>query len=274
MRCDKSPIPLPSGLYLLPTKLGPIVSGKAKSTTSQSGQPITLQTIQVSPCANDINNWDRNWSMDEDKAGTEEFGNTEKEVRATLDKRVWQYFNETIQRREDGYYVRLPWKEQYQHLPNNKALAHKRLVNVWTSLRKDKNILDQYNKVEEQLQQKLIEVVDETAPAQGGQVHYIPYQPVFTPHKATTKLCIFGYVASQDNPAEPDCIHKAVQAAVEEAVEEGPAKTKKRRRLVSNTRDQDIKALEKDLDDLRYGFTYLPRRKIGDVALIGCDGNV
>ncbi|EPB76641.1 Pao retrotransposon peptidase [Ancylostoma ceylanicum] len=221
MRCDKSPITLPSGLYLLPTKLGAIVSGKAKSTTSHKDQPIISQMIQLSPWANDINNWDRKWSMDEveeakvytiktmaseitqeekdqwdqywtmDNAGTEEFCNTEKEVRATLDKKVWQYFNETIQRREDGYYVRLPWKDQYQHLPDNKALAQKRLANVWSSLKKDENILNQYNNVfQEQLQNNIIEVVDEAAPTHGNQVHYIPHQPVFTPHKATTKLRI------------------------------------------------------------------------------------
>ncbi|KAL6739645.1 hypothetical protein Aduo_013076 [Ancylostoma duodenale] len=43
MRCDKSAIPLPSWLYLLPTKLGPIISGKANRVTSQMTQPIKSQ---------------------------------------------------------------------------------------------------------------------------------------------------------------------------------------------------------------------------------------
>ncbi|ETN75809.1 Tas retrotransposon peptidase A16 [Necator americanus] len=47
MRYDKSAISLPSGLYLLPTKLGPIISGKAKSITSKTAQSMTSQLIQV-----------------------------------------------------------------------------------------------------------------------------------------------------------------------------------------------------------------------------------
>ncbi|KIH63232.1 Pao retrotransposon peptidase [Ancylostoma duodenale] len=183
--------------------------------------------ISISQCIDDFNHWDRHWSMDGasaaqiytitapgseiteeeketwdqywamDKAGTEEFSNTEKDVRAALDKRVWQSFNETIQRREDGYYVRPPppWKEPYQYLPDNKALAQKRLANVWSSLRKDINVLNQYNGVfQEQLQNNIIEIVDETALTRGNQVHYIFRQPVFTPHKATTKLRIGQHI--------------------------------------------------------------------------------
>ncbi|ETN73086.1 hypothetical protein NECAME_04394 [Necator americanus] len=219
MRCDKSAIPLPSGFYLLPTKLGPIISGKAKSITSKTTQSMTCQLIQVSPYVNDISHWDSTRSMDDagetqantiratvsditeeerekwdqywtmDKAGTEGLGNTEKEVRAAQDEKVWKFFNQTIQQKEDGYYVPLPWKERYQYLSDNEALAQKRLVNVWALLRKDVNILNQYNNVfQEQLVNNIIEIVDETAPTQGNQVRYIPHQPVFTPNKAATKL--------------------------------------------------------------------------------------
>ncbi|EYC39936.1 hypothetical protein Y032_0636g941 [Ancylostoma ceylanicum] len=74
---------------------------------------------------------------------------------------------------------------------------------------------------------------------------------------------------TQRRPAEPDVGQGTVQEVMEAAAEEAPTKTKKRRRLVSNTNDQEIQALEKDLDDLRFGFTYLPRRKIGGAAIIG-----
>ncbi|KAK6735279.1 hypothetical protein RB195_018457 [Necator americanus] len=65
MRCDKSAISLPSGLYLLPTKLGPIISGKAKSITSKTAQSMTSQLIQVFPYVDDISHWDSTWSMDD-----------------------------------------------------------------------------------------------------------------------------------------------------------------------------------------------------------------
>ncbi|ETN84213.1 hypothetical protein NECAME_17200 [Necator americanus] len=82
-----------------------------------------------------------------DAAGTEEFASTERTARAKMDKIVWDRFNETIERRVDGYHVTLPWKDQYPHLPDNRAIAYRRLVNVWNSLSKDEQLLDRYNSV-------------------------------------------------------------------------------------------------------------------------------
>ncbi|KAK6764305.1 hypothetical protein RB195_024577 [Necator americanus] len=144
----------------------------------------TISVITSAVTQEEKEQWEEYWTMD--RAGTEEFGNTEKDAKAEINQRVWQSFNARIQQRDDGYYVHLPWKEQYPYLPGNKALAKKRLVNVWNSLQKDTKILDQYdNFFQDQLQQNIIEAVDETAPPQGNQVHYIPHQPVFTPHKTT-----------------------------------------------------------------------------------------
>ncbi|KAK6762077.1 hypothetical protein RB195_022975 [Necator americanus] len=166
MRSDTAPIPLPSGLHLLPTKLGYLISGKR-----QKENPAVLQ---VSRDSEEFDEWDRNWSMDVaqvltistseqeiiedekdqwekfwsmDAAGTEEFASTEKTARAKMDKIVWDRFNETIERRVDGYYVTLPWKDQHPHLPDNKAIAYRRLVSMWNSLSKDEQLLDKYNSV-------------------------------------------------------------------------------------------------------------------------------
>ncbi|KIH46741.1 integrase core domain protein [Ancylostoma duodenale] len=108
-----------------------------------------------------------------------------------MDQKIWQQFNDTIERREDGYFVRLPWKEHHPQLPDNKALAFKRLVNVWSSLRKDEHLLDKYNEVfQDQLNKNIVEEVGEEETRQGETIHFIPHQAILTPQKITTKLRI------------------------------------------------------------------------------------
>ncbi|KHJ77593.1 Tas retrotransposon peptidase A16, partial [Oesophagostomum dentatum] len=180
INCNKPAIPLPSGLYLLSTRLGNLISGQESHNSTQVDvvsqekdelkywdEQWSMDVVQVCTISSESritqeekDRWDNDWAID--AAGTEEFNITEKEARDKLDKQVWQRFNETIQKRIDGYYVRLPWKDQYPHLPDNKALALKRLVNVWTSLKKNESILDQYYSVfQEQLRKDIIEEVDE-----------------------------------------------------------------------------------------------------------------
>nr|CDJ97821.1 hypothetical protein HCOI_02161700 [Haemonchus contortus] len=60
--------------------------------------------------------WDQYWSLE--SAGTEEFSSAEKEEQAAADRQVWKKFNETIEKRGDGYYVRLPWKNVDTKLPD------------------------------------------------------------------------------------------------------------------------------------------------------------
>ncbi|KIH44447.1 hypothetical protein ANCDUO_25527, partial [Ancylostoma duodenale] len=162
---DKPSIALPSGVHILPTKLGYLISGKA--------QPPKGNVIQVSQSVRDeTNHWDGCWSMDTvgqytirseddtisqeerekwdkywalDAAGAEEFSGTETIARAEQDNKVWKQLNDTIERRSDGYYVRLPWKEKHPLLPDNKALAYRCLINVWAAISKDEQLLDQYN---------------------------------------------------------------------------------------------------------------------------------
>uniref|UniRef100_A0A7I4YTA2 DUF1758 domain-containing protein n=1 Tax=Haemonchus contortus TaxID=6289 RepID=A0A7I4YTA2_HAECO len=215
MEANQPTIALPSGMRILPTTLGYLISGRPQSR----GENI-LQIKAVShPTAENEDHWTNPWTMDvvqqyaiqseenemtqeeKDKwdnfwtlesAGTEEFTGTEKQARTELDAKVWERFNDTVQRRPDGYYLRLPWIEQHPYLPDNKALAYRRLVNVWASISKDDALLEQYDNIfREQLRDNIIEQVEEsTNGAAGEQIHYIPHQPVITPHKATTKLRI------------------------------------------------------------------------------------
>ncbi|VDM58744.1 unnamed protein product [Angiostrongylus costaricensis] len=53
--------------------------------------------------------------------------------KALTDQQVWETFNKTIEKRLEGYYVRLPWKDIQLSLPDNRAIALNRLISVWKS---------------------------------------------------------------------------------------------------------------------------------------------
>ncbi|ETN77377.1 hypothetical protein NECAME_11103 [Necator americanus] len=61
-----------------------------------------------------------------------------------------QYFNNTIEKRHDGYYVRLPFKKNCDTLPTNKTLAYRRLISVWNILKSNEDLLHQYHKETEE----------------------------------------------------------------------------------------------------------------------------
>uniref|UniRef100_A0A183GNK0 DUF1758 domain-containing protein n=1 Tax=Heligmosomoides polygyrus TaxID=6339 RepID=A0A183GNK0_HELPZ len=178
-RSDVASIALPFGLHLLPTKLGHLVSGKAKNTE--------VQAQQVSQCKQEEwLRWEKCWSMniiqvstasatdsevtaDEqeqrenfwtlDAAETDEFAGTEKEAKESMDREVWLKFKESIQKREDRYYV-LSWKHQHPTLPYNRAIVYRRLVNVWNTVSKNRELLEQYNNTfKDQLRQGVIKNV-------------------------------------------------------------------------------------------------------------------
>ncbi|KIH60976.1 hypothetical protein ANCDUO_08761 [Ancylostoma duodenale] len=126
IKLDANPVRLPSGLHLLPTLLGYLLTREK----SQS------QAMQISQFSIEEGQWDSYWSMEEgvletqlstivaqeieeekdkwakcweiDAAGTEPFATTEHDERAMVDQHVWDQFNQSIERRPDGYYVPPP----------------------------------------------------------------------------------------------------------------------------------------------------------------------
>ncbi|PIO56649.1 hypothetical protein TELCIR_21951, partial [Teladorsagia circumcincta] len=178
IRDDQPQIRLPSGLTLLPTRLGHLLTGrcdptrKAEQVTNVGNedrwfqfwtldtQVHTLSTEPFETPPKEEELWERFWALE--TAGTEEFGVSEKNVRSMVDQQVWDNFRNTVEKRDDGYYVRLPWKDIGVELPDNRAIAFKRLQSTWNSLHKDNTLLDRYNDIfEEQLQANIIEKVED-----------------------------------------------------------------------------------------------------------------
>ena len=85
------------------------------------------------------------------------------------------------------YSVQLSWKEGHKELPTNFAASQARLKSVLSRLRKDPEILREYDSViKNQLEAGIIERVYELG--QAGKVHYLPHQAVIRKEAETTKL--------------------------------------------------------------------------------------
>ena len=60
---------------------------------------------------------------------------------------VYERFAQSIRLSDKRYEVELPWKENHPVLPDNYQLSEKRLKHLLTRLRKDPEILQEYNNV-------------------------------------------------------------------------------------------------------------------------------
>ncbi|XGW14907.1 hypothetical protein V3C99_000861 [Haemonchus contortus] len=97
----------------------------------------------VTEWENDITRWDRYWTMD--SAGICEFTGTKNAEKAAINAQVESFFRNTIERRQDGYYVRFPYKDNHTPLPDNKLIALKRLHGVVRTLKAKPNLLSDYD---------------------------------------------------------------------------------------------------------------------------------
>ena len=77
----------------------------------------------------------------------------------------YEKFTQSIKLEDKRYEVELPWKESHPVLPDNYQLREKRLKHLLTRLRKDPEMLQEYdNVIKEQLKEGIVEVVDEQHP--------------------------------------------------------------------------------------------------------------
>ncbi|KAK6751735.1 hypothetical protein RB195_003260 [Necator americanus] len=139
-----------------------------------------------------------------EKSGVKEFSSPITEELKQTNAKVWKAFEETIEKKEDVYYVRLPWKKEASGLPDNKSIAYRRLQANLSKLRKDPNLLQQYDDtIKSQLELDIIEEVAEDFIVEEGEtVHYIANQAVVTPHKRNYQAthCVRCFSTSKQFP--------------------------------------------------------------------------
>ncbi|KAK6764400.1 hypothetical protein RB195_024649 [Necator americanus] len=173
---------LPSGLRLIPSLLGYLVNGGIHEHNQESA---------VTALSSTTTNEDAKWAefLALQSSGIQEFAGTKAQEQEQVNKMVRNSFESTIERHNDGYHVRLPWKEDAHLLPDNKPIAFKRLCSNLVKLRTTPDILQQYQKAFlDQIHKGIIEKVDAQQPANGNIVHYLSLQAMITPMKEFTKL--------------------------------------------------------------------------------------
>uniref|UniRef100_A0A7I4Z578 CCHC-type domain-containing protein n=1 Tax=Haemonchus contortus TaxID=6289 RepID=A0A7I4Z578_HAECO len=205
---------LPSGLTLIPSKLGYLVSGyEAPPDANLTEQPHSDAEVKISTTGSiedveDLQTWEQFCTFE--STGVHEFTGPSVEERKNVDAQVWKTFEQTIEKRQDGYYVGLPWKDNVEALPDNKGLALRRLQATLAKLAKDPLILQQYHDtIASQHEQGIIEEVDEDSHTEASVVHYLAHHAVLTPQKETTKLRVV-FDASAHLEGEPslnDVLH-------------------------------------------------------------------
>ena len=96
-------------------------------------------------------------------------------------------FRETLKYDQGRYSVRWPWKEDCPDLPENKALALRRLRSLVSRMKNDPVLIQKYDEIiEDQLDKGVIEQVGYDS--NDSIKHYIPHHAVINLSKATTKF--------------------------------------------------------------------------------------
>ncbi|KAK6742672.1 hypothetical protein RB195_010120 [Necator americanus] len=147
---------LPWGLRLIPSKLDYLVAGKSRKDANASTDitEVTICTFNASPHDEPLQSWEDFCTFE--SSGVEEFIGPQSKEKQLTDAAVWKTFKETIERKQDGYYMRSPWRREVA--PDNKGLAVRRLQTLIIRMSASPNIVKQYHDtIETQLNQGIIE---------------------------------------------------------------------------------------------------------------------
>ena len=124
---------------------------------------------------------------------------------------VYEQFLENICMKDGRYQVQLPWKETHPLLLDNYSICVNRLQSLLLHLRKDDNLLHNYNQIiRKQLDLGSIEHVDLSVPKEVNQIHYLPHHSIIQQDKDTTKLRIVYDASAHASPSQPslnDCLY-------------------------------------------------------------------
>nr|CAD2209307.1 unnamed protein product [Meloidogyne enterolobii] len=187
--------------FLLRTKVGPIICGRAKIKEAE----IQDETQYVMSAVGEIT----------EKVEEKDFWNLEtigiRDPGLTIpdDEIAWKQFRESINQLPDGRYeVGWPWRiESKRTLQTNFGVSLGRLRSLWKKYRENPEVLETIDKtIKEQLDLNMIEI----APKNTNIVHYLPHQPVFKSSSSFTKLRVVFDAGSGKTPLNNELLRGAV----------------------------------------------------------------
>ena len=185
------------------TKVGWVLSGPVKNLPREKLSSIQFSSTHVlrteSRVVDDTlqGDLDRLWDLDS-------VGIRDKDT-------VLEAFEKNLSFEDGKYLVHLPWKEQHGLLPDNFENCVARLSSQLKRLRKDPEILKEYDSIiQDQLQSGIIEQVDCAKRPDVGRVHYLPHHGVVRRDALTTKLRVVFDASSKpssDSPSLNECLY-------------------------------------------------------------------
>ena len=116
---------------------------------------------------------------------------------------------EKLTHRGDHYQVNLTWKATHPPLPDNYELSKRRLSSLLSRLRKEPDVLKEYdNVIRDQIERGIVEVVDRETRPESNCIHYIPHHAIVRRDKSTTRLhVIYDASAKSDRASLNECLH-------------------------------------------------------------------
>ena len=115
------------------------------------------------------------------KTESSEFLNTESDC--------VKIFKENLVFNGSRYEVKLPFRPHTDFIPDNYAVAEKRLTSLREQLTKDSNLLFEYDRIiNDYLSMEIIEKVPLNQNIEPGTIHYLPHRAIFKSERETRKI--------------------------------------------------------------------------------------
>lgn len=203
---------LPSGLQLVPSKLGLLIGGsylieEEDANISKSAHAELCHSTVMNVMVTNMNVFMKPdtplkripnvldyWSL-------ETLGITDSPT-PDADEKAVQIFKDRIQKIDGRYHLAWLWNSEKPDLPDNYQLSMNRLKGLFHRLESDEKLLENYDAViQNQLNSKTISIVDDPAKV-NGVLHYIPHFPVITPGKSTAVRIVYDASAKASKEAK------------------------------------------------------------------------
>ncbi|XGW07579.1 hypothetical protein V3C99_010611, partial [Haemonchus contortus] len=199
---------LPSGLTIVHTRFGPIISGSRNSCSEHVS--VNLSSLRATRTCEECENSDPDirqlWDLEFLGITDSTSPRHDDEVNAE----VVQRFHDTVQVIDGIIHVQFPWKQHHPRLLDNKYVALKRLQYQYDALHDDEELWGQYcNTFQKQEQSGIIEEVEEFT-FDGPLAYYMPHRAVIKADSATTAVRIVFDASSHQkgSPSLNDCLHQ------------------------------------------------------------------
>ncbi|CAO4363147.1 unnamed protein product [Caenorhabditis nigoni] len=202
---------LPSGMTLLDTLFGntPLGRSNTTKTVAANDEKYIFSVVSSEIETDDAQMVEEEQRRETTMKGPDEFTGSLEDEKLQMEQETIEHFKENVEKRGKSYYVKLPYKKHREELPDNYAIAEKRLKSVGRQCSTE--VLKMVDDVfKDQIDKKILEVVDPDEDTGNRLIHYNPHQPVLTPTKTTTKcrVVVDGSAHFKGKPSLNDQINQ------------------------------------------------------------------